>query len=232
MPQPDETLETNADPRLIVELGLAARVAGIVEPVLADMGYRLVRVKVLGVDGCTLQVMAERPDGTMTIEDCEQVSRGLSPVLDVADPMERGYRLEVSSPGLDRPLVRRSDFERFTGHRLKVEMAVAIDGRRRFHGLLLGVEGEAARIRRDDAAPGEATELLLPIEEMAEAKLVVTDALIAESLRRGKASEREARRQQVEDAAPIGAGPPSEARPKHVQPTPLDHGRGAQNEGE
>jgi ribosome maturation factor RimP len=133
---------------------------------------------------------------------------------------------------MDRPLVRRSDFERFTGHRLKVEMAVAIDGRRRFHGLLLGVEGEAARIRRDDAAPGEATELLLPIEEMAEAKLVVTDALIAESLRRGKAAEREARRQQVEDAAPIGAGPPSEARPKHVQPTPLDHGRGAQNEGE
>ena len=168
----------------------------------------------------------------MTVEDCEAVSRALSPVLDVADPIDRAYRLEVSSPGMDRPLVRRSDFERFTGHRLKVEMAVAIDGRRRFHGLLLGVEGEAARIRRDDAAPGEATELLLPIEEMAEAKLVVTDALIAESLRRGKAAEREARRQQVEDAAPIGAGPPSEVRPTHVQPTPLDLGRGAQNEGE
>jgi len=148
----------------------------------------------------------------------------------VADPIDRAYRLEVSSPGMDRPLVRRSDFERFTGHRLKVEMAVAIDGRRRFHGLLLGVEGEAARIRRDDAAPGEATEMLLPIEEMAEAKLVVTDALIAESLRRGKAAEREARRQQAEeDAAAIGARPPCEARPKHHQPTPLDHGRGAQN---
>jgi ribosome maturation factor RimP len=226
------SLQADLEPRLVAEQGTAARVAAIAEPVLGGIGYRLVRVKISGLDGCTVQIMAERPDGTMTVEDCEAVSRALSPVLDVADPIDRAYRLEVSSPGMDRPLVRRSDFERFTGHRLKVEMAVAIDGRRRFHGLLLGVEGEAARIRRDDAAPGEATELLLPIEEMAEAKLVVTDALIAQSLRRGKAAEREARRQQVEDAAPIGAGPPSEARPKHVQPTPLDHGRGAQNEGE
>src|SRR5262249_2686633 len=146
--------------------------------------------------------------------------------------IDRAYRLEVSSPGMDRPLVRRSDFERFTGHRLKVEMAVAIDGRRRVHGLLLGVGGEAPRICPADAPPRGTTRLLLAREEMAEAKLVVTDALIAESLRRGKAAEREARRQQVQDAAPIGAGPPSEARPKHVQPTPLDHGRGAQNEGE
>src|SRR6516165_8618648 len=228
------TLQAESEPRLIAEQGVAARVAAIAEPVLGGIGYRLVRVKISGLDGCTVQIMAERPDGTMTVEDCEAVSRALSPVLDVADPIDRAYRLEVSSPGMDRPLVRRSDFERFTGHRLKVEMAVAIDGRRRFHGLLLGVEGEAARIRRDDAAPGEATEMLLPIEEMAEAKLVVTDALIAESLRRGKAAEREARRQQAEeeDAAAIGARPPSEARPKHVQPTPLDHGRGAQNEGE
>src|ERR1700738_1317134 len=112
MTQPVETLETNADPRLIVELGLAARVAGIVEPVLADMGYRLVRVKVLGVDGCTLQVMAERPDGTMTIEDCERVSRALSPVLDVADPMERGYRLQVLAARFVRPLVWGSGFLR------------------------------------------------------------------------------------------------------------------------
>ena len=226
------SLQADSEPRLVAEQGTAARVAAIAEPVLGGIGYRLVRVKISGLDGCTVQIMAERPDGTMTVEDCEAVSRALSPVLDVADPIDRAYRLEVSSPGMDRPLVRRSDFERFTGHRLKVEMAVATDGRRRFHGLLLGVEGEAARIRRDDAAPGEATELLLPIEEMAEAKLVVTDALIAESLRRGKAAERETRRQQVEDAAPIGAGPPSEARSKHVQPTPLDHGRGAQNEGE
>ena len=146
--------------------------------------------------------MAERPDGTMTVEDCETVSRALSPVLDVADPIDRAYRLEVSSPGMDRPLVRRSDFERFAGHELKVEMAVAISGRKQFRGLLLGVEGEAARIRRSDAAPGEDNEVVLPIEDMSEAKLVLTDALIAESLRRGKAAEREAR-QQMDDSTPM-----------------------------
>jgi len=239
MTQAIDQVRTEAEPRLIVEQGIAARVAAIVEPVLDGIGYRLVRVRISGLDGCTVQIMAERPDGTMNIDDCEAVSRALSPVLDVADPIDRAYRLEISSPGMDRPLVRRSDFERFAGHRLKVEMAVAIDGRRRFHGLLLGVEGEAARIRRDDAAPGEATEIVLPIEEMAEAKLVVTDALIAESLKRGKAAQREARRRQAEDAGEasgpptsILAPPSSEVRLKHVQPTPLDNGGGAQNEGE
>src|SRR2546430_16565007 len=117
------TIEANGEPRLIAEQGTAARVAAIAEPVLGGIGYRLVRVKISGLDGCTVQIMAERLDGTMTVEDCEAVSRALSPVLDVADPIDRGYRLEVSSPGMDRPLVRRSDFERFTGHRLKVEMA-------------------------------------------------------------------------------------------------------------
>src|SRR5437762_1845506 len=150
MTQAVETLEADTGPRLILEQGVAARVAGIVEPVLIDMDYRLVRVRVSGLDGCTLQVMAERPDGTMTVEDCERVSRALSPVLDVADPIERAYRLEVSSPGLDRPLVRRSDFVRFAGHLVKLEMMIARDGRRRFRGLLLGVEGDAARIRRDE----------------------------------------------------------------------------------
>src|SRR5499426_2169855 len=153
-----DTLEEYGEPRLIAEQGVAARVAAIAEPGLVGIGYRLVRVKISGLDGCTVQIMAERPDGTMTVEDCEAVSRALSPVLDVADPIDRAYRLEVSSPGMDRPLVRRSDFERFVGHRLKVEMAAAIEGRRRFRGVLLGVEGEAARIRRDDAAPGEASE--------------------------------------------------------------------------
>ena len=202
MTQAIDNPRANSDPRLIVEQGIAARVAAIVEPVLIASGYRLVRVKVSGLDGCTVQIMAERPDGTMTVEDCETVSRALSPVLDVADPIDRAYRLEVSSPGMDRPLVRRSDFERFAGHELKVEMAVAISGRKRFRGLLLGVEGEAARIRRSDAAPGEDNEVVLPIEDMSEAKLVLTDALIAESLRRGKAAEREAR-QQMDDSTPM-----------------------------
>jgi ribosome maturation factor RimP len=184
-----------AEPRLIREPGLSARVAAIVEPVLANLGFRLVRVRVSGLDGCTVQIMAERPDGTMTIEDCEAASRALSPVLDVADPVDRTYRLELSSPGIDRPLVRRSDFERYAGHLVKVEMAVPVGGRRRFRGVLLGAEGDAARIRMDDAAAGQAAEILLPIEEMSEAKLVLSDALIAQSLKRGKSAERELRDQ-------------------------------------
>jgi ribosome maturation factor RimP len=180
------------EPRLIVEPGLAARVAAIVEPVLEQLSFRLVRVRISGMDGCTVQIMAERPDGSMTIEDCELVSRALSPVLDVADPIERAYRLEISSPGLDRPLVRRSDFERYAGNVVKIEMAVAIDGRRRFRGTLLGVDGDKARVRRADAAPGEDADVLLSIEEMAEAKLVLTNELVAQALKRGKEAERAA----------------------------------------
>jgi ribosome maturation factor RimP len=235
MVQAIDTLQTQCEPRLIVEQGVAARVAAIAEPVLIGMGYRLVRVKISGLDGCTVQIMAERPDGTMTVEDCEDVSRALSPVLDVADPIDRAYRLEVSSPGLDRPLVRRSDFVRFAGHQLKLEMAVAIDGRRRFRGLLLGVEGEAARVRRDDAAPGETSEILLPIEDIAEAKLVLTDALIAESLRRGKAAERAARQrpdaddgaQTTQDGRP---GPKGQRQPSDREST--NGANVARNEGE
>jgi len=183
-----------AEPRLIVEPGLAARVAAIVEPVLEQLSFRLVRVRISGMDGCTVQIMAERADGTMTIEDCELVSRALSPVLDVADPIERAYRLEISSPGLDRPLVRRSDFERFAGNVVKIEMALAIDGRRRFRGTLLGVDGDKARVRRADVAAEENPDVLLTIEEMAEAKLVLTNELIAQSLKRGKEAERAAAR--------------------------------------
>jgi ribosome maturation factor RimP len=184
-----DTADTNvaAERRLVGEQGLAARVAAIAEPLLEDLGYRLVRARVSGLAGCTVQIMAERPDGTMTIEDCETVSRALSPVLDVEDPISHPYRLEISSPGIDRPLVRRSDFSRYAGHVVKVEMAAPIDGRRRFRGVLLGVEGDAAHIRREDAAGGEPADVLLAIADMAEAKLVLTDALVAESLKRGKA---------------------------------------------
>jgi ribosome maturation factor RimP len=180
-----------AEPRLIVEPGLSARVAAIVEPVLEGLGYRLVRVRVSGSDGCTVQVMAERPDGSMNIDDCETCSRALSPVLDTADPVDRAYRLELSSPGIDRPLVRQSDFNRYANNLVKIEMAVAVDGRKRFRGQLLGAEGNLARIQRDDAAAGETADVMLPIEEMAEAKLVLTDALVAESLRRSKLAERQ-----------------------------------------
>ena len=190
-----ETTETRAqhEPRLIKEPGTAARIAAIAEPVIESLGFRLVRIRISGLDGCTVQIMAERLDGSMNIEDCEALSRALSPVLDVADPIESAYRLEISSPGIDRPLVRRSDFDRYAGHVARIEMQMAIDGRRRFRGVLLGTEGESARLRREDVASGESADVLLPIEEMNEAKLVLTDALVTEALKRGKAAERAAR---------------------------------------
>jgi ribosome maturation factor RimP len=159
--------------------------------VLQQLGFRLVRVRISGAEGCTVQIMAERPDGSMTVEDCEEVSRALSPVLDVADPIERAYRLEISSPGIDRPLVRKSDFDRYAGHLVKIETEVPIDGRKRFRGRLLGTEGEAARVRHGEA--GEEADVLLPIEEISEAKLVLTDDLVTQALRREKAAKRDAR---------------------------------------
>jgi ribosome maturation factor RimP len=184
-------IELLAEPRLVVEPGLAARVSAVAGPVLQGMGYRLVRIKISAEHGCTVQIMAERHDGTMQIEDCEAISRALSPVLDVADPIEKAYRLEISSPGIDRPLVRRSDFERYAGHLVKVEMAVAHQGRKRFRGLLAGVEGDAVRLHRDDIRADEEADVLLVMEDISDARLVLTDELVAESMRRGKAAERE-----------------------------------------
>ena len=181
------------EPRLIAETGVAARIAAIVTPVLIDLGFRLVRVRVSGLDGCTVQIMVERPEGTMAIEECEAVSRAISPVLDVADPIDRAYRLEISSPGLDRPLVRLSDFERNAGHVVKIEMEIPVNGRKRFRGLLVGTEGEAARLTRDDVKEGEEADVLLPIADMNEARLVLTDELVTQALRREKAAKREAK---------------------------------------
>lgn len=195
--------ETLHEPRLIQDSGLAARVANIVEPVLEGLGLRLVRVRVSAAAGCTVQIMAERPDGTISIDDCELASRTLSPVLDVADPIEKAYRLEISSPGIDRPLVRKSDFERYAGHEVRIEMAAAVDGRKRFRGRLDGAEGEAVKLHRDDAAEGESADVVLPIEQMSEAKLVLTDDLVTEALRKEKAAERamrEARKQERREA--------------------------------
>jgi ribosome maturation factor RimP len=175
------------EPRLIAETGLAARVAAIASPVLEGLGFRLVRVKVSGLDGCTVQIMAERPDGSMSIEECEAVSRALSPVLDVANPIDRAYRLEISSPGLDRPLVRRSDFQRHIGDVVKIELAVALNGRRRFRGNLVAVDDSAAQVLIEDGADGT-TDVSLPFDDMTDAKLVLTDALIAAALRRSKSA--------------------------------------------
>jgi ribosome maturation factor RimP len=202
----DTATEIEAEPRLIVEPGLSARVASIAEPVIEQLGYRLVRVKVSSADGCTVQIMAERPDGTMAVEDCETVSRALSPVFDANDPINKAYRLEISSPGIDRPLVRKSDFDRYAGHMVKIETEIPIDGRKRFRGLLVATEGDAARIRldhkadtkkddkkSDNTAADDGTEFLLPIAEMSDARLVLTDELVTQALRREKAAKREAR---------------------------------------
>jgi ribosome maturation factor RimP len=155
--------------------------------------------------------MAEQPDGSMSIEDCEAASRALAPVLDAADPVESAYRLEISSPGIDRPLVRRSDFDRYAGHVMKVELAMPRDGRKRFRGILMGADGDAARIRSEDN--GEET--LLPIDEMSEARLVLTDALIAESLRRGKAA---ARSSEADNSQDPGIEPDNGQGHEHATP--------------
>jgi len=181
------------EPRLIVEPGLAARVAAVAEPVLLGMGFRLVRIKVSGEAGCTVQIMAERPDGSLTIDDCEAISKALSPVMDIADPIDRAYRLEISSPGIDRPLVRRSDFVRANGHLAKIELRIAHLGRKRFRGTIASVEGDAVRLRRDDTPAEDTAEVLLAMDDIGEARLVLTDALIAEALRKGKEAERAAR---------------------------------------
>jgi ribosome maturation factor RimP len=126
--------------RLIVERGAEARVASLIQPELRGLGFRLVRVRLTGQNGVTLQIMAERPgDGQITVGECETISRAISPLLDVEEPVDGAYHLEVSSPGIDRPLVRKSDFERAMGHLMKVEMDRGIDGRRRFRGPLLAV---------------------------------------------------------------------------------------------
>ena len=144
-----DALPAEAEARLIVEQGTAARVAAIAEPVLLAMGYRLVRVRVSGLDGCTVQIMAERPDGSMAVDDCESASRALSPVLDVADPIERAYRLEVSSPGEDLVLRTRAHFDRFAGSRVFVELKVPRDGRKRYTGKLTSVNDAGVELEVD-----------------------------------------------------------------------------------
>lgn len=179
------------EPRLVSETGVAARVAHLAEPVLMQLGFRLVRVRLMQQNGQILQIMAERPDGIMTIDDCEAASQALSPELDVADMISGEYRLEISSPGVDRPLVRVSDFARAIGHEARVELTQPMEtGRKRFRGIIKGVtgEGRAARmtIERNDARADEEKLVDLPLGDLDEAKLMLTEALIRESLRAGK----------------------------------------------
>ncbi len=181
------------EPRLIEETGLAGRVAHVAQPVLTGLGYRLVRVKLSAQAGMTVQIMAERPDGSMNLNDCEIVSAALSPVLDVEAPVKRAYRLEISSPGIDRPLVRVSDFRRAFAQEARIEMATCIGGRKRFRGRIGEVKGESRSavltLDRNDAKPGEATKAVLPLHDIAEARLILSEALIRQSLRAAKASQ-------------------------------------------
>lgn len=174
------------EPRIIVETGQEARVTQIIEPVIRELGYRLVRVKLSSMNGLTLQIMAERPDGTMGVNDCETVSRAISPVLDIDDPLDKAYHLEVSSAGIDRPLVRRSDFVLWTGHVAKLETRSLINGRKRFKGRILSVAADSVTLKREEAAPGEPENFTLPLGEIGEAKLTLNDDLIREALRRDK----------------------------------------------
>jgi ribosome maturation factor RimP len=194
------------EPRLITEQGLAARVAVVVEPAIVDLGYRLVRVRISGQNGCTVQIMAEREDGTMGVDDCEAVSKGISAILDVEDPMDRPYHLEVSSPGIDRPLVRAVDFVRWAGHDTKVEMAVAAHGRKKFRGLVVASDATTATIRRTDFKEGELQDCPLHIADMAEARLVLTDRLIDQALGRSETPKPKAKAG--------AAAPPRQQKPK------------------
>ncbi len=173
-----------SDARIFSETGVAGEIAALIEPTLNDLGFRIVRVAISGRNGTTVQIMAERPDGTMTVEDCADVSRQLSPLLDAHDPIAGHYTLEISSPGIDRPLARASDFMAWAGHEARIETKELVGGRRRFRGTLKGFAGDDVRIEvpADQGGP----EVILPIGNIAEARLVLTDELIRDTLRRAK----------------------------------------------
>jgi len=164
--------------RYIKQTGLEARVAAIVEPVANALGYALVRIRITQENGLTLQIMAEDKTGRFTITDCERLSKDVSPVLDVEDPIDREYHLEVSSPGIDRPLVRARDFATYVGHEAKVELSDLLDGRKRFRGEIVAADAESFTIRLPDAPKDSNPEHRLPLALLAEAKLVMTDALM------------------------------------------------------
>lgn len=170
--------------------GLTDRIADLIGPSLEAMGYDLVRIRYTGGGRPTLQIMAERTaDGLMGIDDCEEVSRAVSAILDVEDPLPDAYSLEVSSPGVDRPLTRQKDFERYAGHDARLELDIPQDGRKRFKGILTGFEGGNVLMRVAGVKEDEA-DMRFPLAEIGEAKLVLTDRLIEESLRESKAREK------------------------------------------
>ena len=164
------------------QTSLEARIAARIEPALTDMGYELVRVAVQGRERPTVQIMADRADGApIAVEDCEAITHAVGAVLDVDDPIQGAWTLEVSSAGIDRPLTRVKDWNRFAGHLARAETAVPVDGRKRFSGTVLGADEAAARMRLDDG-----TEVSLPLSDIRRARLVLTDALIAATATPGR----------------------------------------------
>ncbi|MCU4652348.1 ribosome maturation factor RimP [Roseibacterium sp. SDUM158016] len=167
---------------LIAKTSIDRRMAEILTPVIEGMGFEVVRIRLMGGRNKTLQVMAERPDGGIEVDECAAISGAISAVLDVEDPLEDAYTLEVSSPGIDRPLTRLKDFETFEGHEAKIETTEMIDGRRRFKGVLAGVEGDEILLNVEEGTIG------LHFDWLSDAKLVLTDDLIREMLRARKAA--------------------------------------------
>ncbi len=171
---------------LIAKSAMDRRLADIVIPVIEGMGFELVRIRLMGGNTRTLQIMADRPEGGIEVDDCGQISIAVSAILDVEDPIEENFILEVSSPGIDRPLTRLKDFEMWKGWEARIETTELVDGRRRFKGTLSGVEGEEVLITIEEA--GEPVTIGLHFEWLADAKLILTDGLIAEMLKQKKAS--------------------------------------------
>ena len=167
---------------LIAKTAMARRLAEIITPVIEDMGYELVRVRLMSGKTSTLQIMAEKPEGGIEVDDCAEISNAVSAILDVEDPITDAYALEVSSPGIDRPLTRLKDFDLFQGYEAKLETTELIDGRRRFKGELAGIEGDDVLINIEEGTIG------LNFDWLSDAKLVLTDDLIREMLRQRKAA--------------------------------------------
>ena len=186
LPQPDGSPAPglSATNDLIAKTAIDRRLAEIITPVIEDLGYELVRVRLQGGKTATLQIMADRPEGGINVDDCAQISTAVSATLDVEDPITDNYYLEVSSPGIDRPLTRLKDFESFEGYEARLDINQPIDGRKRFKGLLAGVEGDEVLINIEDQ--GQTHTIGLHFDLLSDAKLVLTDELIKEMLRQKK----------------------------------------------
>jgi len=182
MASPMSSRSASADHRFSNETGVAREIADLAEPVLEELGFRLVRVKVSGRDGGTVQIMAERVQGEMTIDDCASISRRISPLFDARDPLPGGYRLEVSTPGIDRPLVRPSDFASWVGHEAKIELKELVDGRKRFRGVIEGIGNEEALLRIELQGEAEAQTIGVPFSLIGEAKLVASKDVLRADL--------------------------------------------------